>query len=69
MGRTLPKNDHLVTIYSKVIKADVEQISLDIADCTHFKRKQLQNSACLLNFSQWKSAFKELCMGKSENVM
>ena len=35
-----------------------ERISLDMADCTHFKRKRSQNSARSLNCTEWKSAFK-----------
>ena len=38
----------------------VERISLDMADCTHFKRKRLKNSARSLNCNEWKSAFSEL---------
>ena len=36
----------------------VERISFDMADCTHFKRKRSQYSACSLNCTEWKSALK-----------
>ena len=37
----------------------MERISLDMADCKHFKRKRSQNSARSLNCNEWKSALTE----------
>ena len=49
----------LISIQCNLGSCHVERISLDMADCQHFKRKESQNSARSLNCNEWKSALTE----------